>query len=169
MRTLIAYATSHGTARNCAEHLLELLDGDTTLVQLGVQKVPPLDDFDQIIVGGSIHIGRIQKPVRKFLVDRYDELVTKRLGLFICCLAEDKEADDELATAFPEPLRERAIITSAFGGCFLPARVNFIQRKAMEMIIRRMPDNEDYSPGDDVDHLDMEAIKVFAERMNQQP
>ena len=57
MRTLIVFATKHGTTAACVNLLAKQLDGEVVLCQLGKQRVPQLDNFDQIIVGDSVYIG----------------------------------------------------------------------------------------------------------------
>jgi len=58
MRTIIVFAAKHGTTAACANLLAKQLDGEVVLCHLGKQRVPQLDDFDQIIIGGSVYIGK---------------------------------------------------------------------------------------------------------------
>lgn len=60
MKNLIVYATKHGTAKKCAEMLKTRLNGETVLAN--VKETPPdLEDFDTVVLGGSIYIGKMQK------------------------------------------------------------------------------------------------------------
>ena len=64
MKNLIVYATKHGTVKKCAEMLKVKLNGETVLANVN-EEVPDLDNFDNVILGGSIYIGKIQKRVIK--------------------------------------------------------------------------------------------------------
>ena len=64
MATLIVYRSKHGCTESCAEKLTEKTKDDTTLVNLKEKRGFDLADYDTVLVGGSIHVGRIQGVVR---------------------------------------------------------------------------------------------------------
>ena len=132
MNILIAYCTRHGCTEEAAHTLKEQLEGEVTLVNLKKDRKPDLSQFDTVILGGSIHVGKIQSQVRKF-EKNMDVLLEKRTGLYVCCM-EEKQAQQQFENAFPEELRKHASATGIFGGAFNFERMNFLERKIIQKI-----------------------------------
>ncbi len=129
MKTLIAYSSRHGSSEKIA-HLLfaELGHGQVRLLDL--RNEPPienLDEFDEVIVGGSIHYGQIQQAVKDFCFNFKDELLKKRLGLYMCYMLDDA-AEEEFNNAFIPVLRDHAIAHGYFGGELLIDKMNFLEK-----------------------------------------
>ncbi|MGD2086504.1 MAG: flavodoxin domain-containing protein [Candidatus Aminicenantes bacterium] len=134
MSTLIVYVTSHGCTEKAAQMLAEQLKDDVNLVNLKKRSRPELSSYDTIIIGGSIHAGRIQGRVKRFCQAHLDTLKQKRLGLFLCCMEEGDTAQKQFDEAFPAQLRTHAAVTGLFGGEFNFDRMNFIQRAIIKKI-----------------------------------
>ncbi len=116
MRTLIAYATKHGGTKQCAERLARLLPGAEPLE---ITKATRLDlaPYDAVILGTPIYMGRPRKAMRTFCKRHQSALLEKRLGLFLCCIQDQENlVGEQLAVAYPAPLRERAVAKGALGG-----------------------------------------------------
>jgi menaquinone-dependent protoporphyrinogen oxidase len=113
MRTLIAYATRSGASRECAELLASEI-GDCEICDLDAT-VPNVADFDTVVVGTGIRVGRAYKPFKKFVNDNADALMAKNISFFLCCLVM-KEFNKAVAANIPEALRNAAFRVSAFGG-----------------------------------------------------
>ncbi|OEF95701.1 flavodoxin domain-containing protein [Desulfuribacillus alkaliarsenatis] len=128
MKTAIIYATSRGTTEKAAQQLAECLPGKTDIINLKSSIEINLDDYEAIIVGSSIHMGTMQAKVKKFITTHHDQLLTKRLGLFLCCMREGSEAQLQFDTNYPESLRKHAVANGLFGGEFDFAKMNFIQK-----------------------------------------
>ncbi len=117
MKTLVAYCSRHGSAQKIA-HLMsqELHHTSVRLLDLKIEGVPSsIEEYDQIVLGGSIHFGKIQKEVRQFCQDHLSDLLQKRVGLYLCYMLEDK-AQKEFEDAFPEEIRNHALALGFFGG-----------------------------------------------------
>ncbi len=54
MKNLILFTTKYGSVEKCSNLLKEQLDGETRIVNLKRDAVPNLQEFDNIILGGSI-------------------------------------------------------------------------------------------------------------------
>jgi len=134
MSTIIAYVTSHGCTEKAAQMLAEQLKDEVNLVNLKKSSRPDLSAFDTIIIGGSIHAGRIQGRVKRFCQDHLDTLKQKRLGLFLCCMEEGDTAQKQFDEAFPAELRTHAAAAGLFGGEFDFDKMNFIQRAIIKKI-----------------------------------
>lgn len=136
MKTLIVYVTRHGCAEKCALELKNGLKNNTDVLNLKKAKGINLNSYDTIIIGGSIHIGKIQKRVQKFCINNMDLLKGKKIGLFICCMAEGEEANSEFNKAFPAELIQHATATGIFGGEFNFEKMNFIERAMIKKVAK---------------------------------
>ena len=161
MRTLIVFATKHGTTADCAGTLAERLSGDSILCRLGKDRLPGLDQFDRIVVGGSIHIGKIQKQVTDFVTQQKGTLLQKPLGLFICCMAEGETAEQQLKVAFPAELLEHSAARGVFGGSYKFSKMGWLNRKMIQMVEKQQT-GQVISTSQDIDKTHPEAIIAFA-------
>ena len=158
MKTLVAYASRHGTAEKIAHLLsLEIQDSQVRLLDLRHESATVnIDDFDQVIIGGSIHFGEIQKSVKEFYNQYHKQLMTKKLGLFLCFM-RDEIAEEEFNNAYPEELQNHAKALGFFGGELLFEKMNFMERLVVSTVSKKT-ENE-Y-------HIDEEAVESFIWKMN---
>jgi menaquinone-dependent protoporphyrinogen oxidase len=134
MKTAIIYTTSHGTTEKIANTVAEGIGSEhLKLINLKKEKVTDLVEYDQVIIGGSIHAGNIQNRMKKFMDANMELLLQKRIGLFLCCMHEE-EADKQFENAFPQSLRNHAIATMCPGGEFNFDRMNFIERAIVKKV-----------------------------------
>ena len=63
-----------------------------------------------------------------------NELKTKEIGLFICCMEEGEVAQKQLENAFPEELLNLAKATACFGGEFNFEKMNFLQKLIIKKV-----------------------------------
>ena len=128
MKALIIYMSNHGTTEKVVNRLSNLLGYNTsTLVNLKYEKAPKLDEFDTIIIGGSVHGGKIQKRIRKFCDANISKLLEKNLGLFMCYMDTQNE-DQEFKDSFPNLLIDHAVAKGFFGGEFKFEQMNLIEK-----------------------------------------
>lgn len=132
MKTLIVYASKNGCTSDCVHHLQTKLKGDVTVVN-AAKKIPKLDDFDTILIGGSVHMGKIQRKITSFCNQNKGQLLEKKLGLFVCCYTSEGEPGF-LESLFDERLLAHATITSIFGGEMRYDRLSFAYRKLFESL-----------------------------------
>ncbi len=140
MKTLIVYGTTYGYAKECAVRLKALLPGDVEVADaVGAAKLS-IPAYDQVIIGGSVYMGKVQKPVRNFCIQHEAVLAEKKLGLFLCCgLPED--FDRNLSAAFPEVLVKNAVSTECFGGRMAPSQMSFIHRTVVQLMAKNQKGN----------------------------
>jgi menaquinone-dependent protoporphyrinogen oxidase len=113
MKTLILYATKSGAARECAELLAERVKGSVAL-PLSMQ-LPKIADYDTIIVGSGVRIGKMYKPARALMVKQLDILLTKRIAIFLCN-AYPATQQTVIDKNIPQPLIEHAVCIESLGG-----------------------------------------------------
>ncbi|MFV0590475.1 MAG: flavodoxin domain-containing protein [Draconibacterium sp.] len=158
MKTLITYCTTHGCTETIAHELKLLLGNDVTLCNLKKEKTPDLTSFERIIVGGSIHLGQIQKRIKTFCKQHATDLQAKELGLFICCMDEGEDAQIHLKNAYPEELLQHAKATACLGGEFNFEKMNFLEKFIIKKVAK-------------IDHstsrMDKQMIRKFSDRMDR--
>lgn len=153
MGTLILYASTHGTTQRAASLIADHLgESPTVLRQLPDEKPESLNDVDTVLIGGSIHLGQIQAPIKRFCQEHESELLTKNLGLFLCYM-DEAHRDPQLEAAFSKPLRDHATAIGMFGGEILMNKLNFLQK----VMIRKATGVKESQY-----RLDEEAINRFA-------
>jgi menaquinone-dependent protoporphyrinogen oxidase len=133
MKTLIVYSSKHGTTQKVAEIIAEKLNHSSTQTNLKERQTIDLNPYEQIIIGGSIHAGMLQKRVRQFCEKNMSILLQKRVGLFLSCM-DDNKAREQLVRAFPEILRNHAISCKTTGGEFRMDKMNFIERAIVKKV-----------------------------------
>jgi len=136
MKTLIVYASKHGCTETCAGKLKSGLPDGADLVNLKQERDVNIESYDTVLIGGSIHAGRIQSSVKKFCVDRIPALLQKRIGLFLCCMEEGLTARTQFENAFPAELRGHAAAKGLFGGAFTFERMNWVERTLTKKIAK---------------------------------
>jgi len=136
LSTLIAYVSKHGTVKKCVERIAHSLSGKVD--QFDLQKNPKIDlaGYDTVVIGGSIHAGRIQKQIKRFCEEKQDHLKQKRLGLFICCMDEGEKAQQQFKNSYPDRLINTAVAKGLFGGEFLFDRMNFLEKFIIKKIAK---------------------------------
>ena len=66
MKTLIIYMSTHGCTKQVVTELAEQLNGEVTIKNLKEDKNPDFQNYDRVIIGGSIHAGQIQRKIREY-------------------------------------------------------------------------------------------------------
>lgn len=156
--TLIVFASEHGTVEKCARELFRLIDGKVDICDLNKREITPdLIKYDSIIIGGSIHSGKIQTVISDFYEDNLDLLLKKRVGLFINCIYTGEKAQKQLDDAFPQALNKKAVVRDYFGGEINELKLNYWEK----IITKQMIEQENL----DV-RLLREKIDLFVEKMS---
>lgn len=156
MKTAIVYDTKYGCTAVCVQKLFDMLGDSVRIIDL---KTHPKEDvdihaFDTVIIGGSIYAGQIQKRVRNFCKKYLDTLLTKKIGLFICCMYAGDKARRQLRDNFPPELVEHAVVSGFFGGAFDFEKMNPIER----LVVKKVADIDK-----SVEKISDDSIASFAE------
>lgn len=157
MSTLIAYSTTLGCTEQCASRLKSDLGNGVELVRISRRRSYNLDQYDIIIIGGSIHEGMIQRSVHKFCLNNLEVLLTKQVGLFVCCMDPDADEKELIKRAFPEKLLDHALASGFFGGELNIRKMNLLQ-KIMTRKAARLQTEPD---------IDFNSILAFARKLQE--
>ena len=158
MSVLIAYATRYGCAEKFAQMLAEKLSDKADLCDLSKDKKVNPADYDTIIVGGSMYMGRIMKQVPAFLQKHGDTLKQKKTGFFLSAMAEGEDMQKELKASFPEEMRNAALAVACFGGECIISKLKPFHK----FIYTKVAKTEK-----DLSNINTEAIDRFADAVNR--
>jgi len=135
MKTIIIYISKHGTTEKVARIIADKLNsGKTELVNLSKEKIMDIETFDRIIIGGSIHMASVHKKTKKFCESNKSILLTKTLGLFLCCMEKGEKSIEQFENAFSEDLRRHASSTALLGYEYNLDKMNFFERILVKKI-----------------------------------
>lgn len=169
MSTLIVYASKHGAAERCARSLSEKLTGKVDVFNIAGGKMPELNGYDKVIIGGSIYAGRIQKEVSEFCTKNISVLKGKKIGLFICCMIE-KNTEMQLSSNFPQELLRIASVKESLGFEFDYKKLGFLEKTMTKMISKMAPKDDQSLPELDLNNhmsrISQEKVNKFADAIN---
>ncbi len=158
MKTLILYASTYGYAEQCAKKLADELGG-ADVINAGKNAPPSLNGYDAVIIGGSVYMGQIQKNLKEYMQQQKSELITKKLGLFICSGLPDN-LDESFTANFPGELLEKADAKEYFGGMLDKSKMSIGHR-----MITKMMESVNKKEGKEGPEPRPENIKKLAEAM----
>ena len=132
MATLIAYATKHGCTEKCAKELQKQL-GKAELWNLKNGE-PDLTKYDTVILGTSVYAGMPRKPLKAFVQKYGAELAKKKLGLFLCCMADGEQAIKHMQDAYSPELRSAARAQGVLGGGYILSDMGAFEKFIVKMV-----------------------------------
>ena len=138
MKTIIIYSSKYGCTEDCAKTLKNKLNGDSELVNLKNAREIDFQQYDYVIIGGSIYVGKIQKEVKQFCERNLKALLTKNIALFMCCTTPE-QVDDFFKNNFPKELLAHTMQTVNFGGELRQEKMRFLDRNLTAMIMKAEP------------------------------
>jgi len=145
MRVLIAYGSRYGSTEEIASKLAGFLweEGIEATV-LDVKKNrrwPRLEGYDGVIVGSGVKISKWMREPLEFLRRKRDELVGRRLALFVSCmtvLIEPEDARRVLLEKVAEEAGVEAELMEAFGPVMdvgPGSRMGFLDKKIAQSVM----------------------------------
>lgn len=112
MSILILYATKTGTTKECAELLSQKINCTVCNIE---QSIPNLENYNTVILGTGVRMGKVYKPIKNYIKQHLDILIQKRIAIFMCNAYPDtfqKAVEKNL----PMELVKQAICIKSFGG-----------------------------------------------------
>ena len=130
----------------CADLLKSKLHGDVQVINITDKNALlklDLSAFDKIIIGGSIHAGKVQSQLVRFCKTNLNQLQQKKIGFFLCTMEHPVKAEHYHHENFPGEL--------IFG------KMNFFEKFILQKIAKTKQD---------IFRIDTNHIDQFAEKMN---
>ena len=157
MKTIILYATKYGGAAEVARLVAALFEGAVTY-NLSNDDIPPLDDFECVIIGSSVYGGSFRNEAKSYLSANAEELCKKKLGIFACGISKS-ESKEAFKANVPDNVLAATTAVCASGGIFNPERASFFEK----LIIRIVTKQKGY-----INNINGENILEFAEAMKEE-
>lgn len=135
MKTAIFYIKSQNCTEKAVLELSSRLSGDIELIDLRHQSPPSLDQYDRIIIGSSLHRGKVQKQIREFCITNLFALESKQVGLFVCSFNKPEIARGEMLKAYPEELHQLAKTEAIFKAELNAGKMSLLKK----MLAKQLP------------------------------
>jgi menaquinone-dependent protoporphyrinogen oxidase len=167
-RILVLYGTTEGhTGRvaNAIRNTLTTGGFDVDVIQAGTIDPSP-GDYSGIVVAASVHGGRYQKPVGRWLRRHAREFGARPTAFISVCLGvlqKDPKVTSELDAImhrFVDPLGWRPTITKPVAGALVYSRYGLLKRWIMKRIAAQAGGDTDTSR--DYDYTDWNDLTEFA-------
>ncbi len=171
MNILIAYASTEGQTRKIARYAADYLNGQGHSVELVSAKDAQdaeLARFDAVLLAGSVHGGRYQKPLVKLAKEKAAALSQVRSAFLSVSLAaagtdSDEWADlSECVNRFAEKTGWTPPTVMHVAGAFRFSEYDFFKSWAMRWIASQK--QEDIDPHQDKEYTDWAALKKTLDR-----
>jgi menaquinone-dependent protoporphyrinogen oxidase len=183
-KALIVYGTRTGATANTSEVIADTLqkEGITVkVVDAKKEKVKGISEFDLVVVGSGIQIGKWTGEPEDFLKKYQKELASKKLALFVCCgsanpLSEGEQRTKEMDTGRQKYLEEKAaqynlkpVALGYFGGCYDFNKMSWLFKKTLGSIKPKL-EAAGYktSQKELYDLRDLDAIQAWAKELTKQ-
>lgn len=150
MKIAILYGTKYGTTEKAAglisKKLIESFEenknnkkDDDNSIDVNLINLKEKNDininYDILIIGSSVYMGRIRKEVKNFLKKNKNTLLEKDLALFICG-SNETDGIKQIKKTFPSEIVSHSIATGFLGGEFNLDKMGFFDRKIAQSIIK---------------------------------
>lgn len=112
MSILVLYATKTGATKECAELLSQKINCTICSIE---QSIPNLENYDTVILGTGVRMGKLYKPIKNYMKQHLDILVKKRIAVFICNAYPDT-FQKVIEKNLPIELVKQAVCIKSFGG-----------------------------------------------------
>src|SRR5512133_951094 len=128
---LIAYATKHGSTHEVAEFVAaRLAEAGVEAHTLPAERVRSLDEYQAVVLGAPLYMGRWHRDARAFLGRFRSELAALPLAVFALGPLEDTPeqwdgAREQLYRALAHVPGVQPVTVGLFGGAIVPETLHF--------------------------------------------
>ena len=169
MKILIIYASHGGATRRCAEMLAKRLNAHHTASLLPVSEPSPApDDYDAVVLGSSIRMGKADKTIKTYIKQQLEVLSSMPTAVFFCC-GYPKQFEEYVETQLPKKLI-CSLGVHCFGGELKPEKLKGFD-KLVVRIARSSIRSQDFEESDADHHalpeLLPENVVLLAEKIEK--
>jgi menaquinone-dependent protoporphyrinogen oxidase len=171
MKVLIVYGTTEGQTRKISEFLKEEIGNAGYEVELAdaTMNPPNPNDYNAVIVAGSLHAGNYQTSIQHYVKDHHDIINEKRsifISVSLIAATKDQESWREL-----EEHTEKFLNLTGWhpdhveqvAGALLYTKYDFFKRFLMRMISKRSGGDVDTTR--DYEYTDWDQVKDIEKKL----
>lgn len=148
-KALIVYGTRYGSTAETSQVIADSLKQEgveAKVIDAKKDKLNSINEFDLVIVGSGVQMGKWTSEPEKFLGKYKQELENKKVAIFVSCgsanpLSEGEQRNKEMEDAKRKYLEEKAvdynlkpISLGFFGGCYDFNKMSWFFRKTLSSI-----------------------------------
>jgi menaquinone-dependent protoporphyrinogen oxidase len=179
---LIVYGTRYGATASTSQVIADSLrqDGfEVKVVNAKKEKVQSITEFDLILVGSGIAMGKWTGEAEDFIKKHKEELSTKAVALFVSCgganpLSEGENRTREYESGKQKYLEDKVkefnlkpIALGYFGGCYNFGKMSWFFKKTLSSIKPKLESAGYTESSNGYDLRDLSAIKAWAKELSQ--
>lgn len=127
MKILVLYKSKHGSTKSCVQLIKDDSHHNIELREFQNGIIYNLDEYDHLIIAGSVYYGKIQKQVSEFIERYKDEIKQMKYSLILCC-GNNELFGEQLANVFGDELVEGASRCIYGGHGYDFADMNFMEK-----------------------------------------
>jgi menaquinone-dependent protoporphyrinogen oxidase len=164
---LVLFASHFGQTRAIAKTIAEELriaGNDVDLVDARRPDVPPPEDYDVVVLGSRIELGRHASAIRAFVAAHHEALTEMPCAFFSVSMAAATPGaspdPNGYMTALFEDTAWRPQLSAAFAGALLYQQYNWLTRLIMKRISKAAGHTTDTSR--DHEFTDWRRVRAFA-------
>lgn len=166
-RILIAFHTTEGQTEKIADRIAEVLRGDGMSVDVDTaDSAPAPDDYDGVVIGGSIHAGRYASALSDYVKANVAALNAMPSALFQVSLTSANP--DEQHTMAAHRMTQEMLDDTGFdpdlvamlAGAVVYTKYGWIKRRIMKAIVAA--EGGDTDATHDHEYTDWDAVEHFA-------
>jgi menaquinone-dependent protoporphyrinogen oxidase len=171
-RILIAYGTTEGQTAKIAQHIRACLEelGHTAQTELAGELIDAdLAGFDVVAIGASMHEGRYQRDVRRFVKAHRIALGATRTAFFSVSLGAASDDPNEqvrvekVMAEFCTDCDWTPTLTRSFAGALRYTQYSWLKRQIMLHIVAKEGGPTDASQ--DFEYTDWDEVSRFADEL----
>ncbi len=175
-KVLMIYGTRYGSTKEISEKIAEILrekQFEVALINISEEAVPSLGEYDGVLIGTGIRIGKWTKKIKKFVKKKLVELNNRefKLGFYISCGTASKkekvqEATEKFLLKIAEELGLSLDLYDAFGGTYDLRENSPIGKIVRAALKASLKEEEGWEIVEDklYDFRDWDQIKSFTEK-----
>ncbi|MBM7615457.1 flavodoxin domain-containing protein [Alkaliphilus hydrothermalis] len=115
MQILILFTSKYGATEKALKLVAEGLKGQVDMIDIEEEACGEINQYDTIIFGGSIYVGKIQSKIIKFMEKHKKTLIDKNIALLISSKDGGEKISEFLEFNYPQWIVEQAFIKEGLG------------------------------------------------------
>jgi len=167
MKFLIVYGTTEGQTRKIARFMEVVLNdaGHQVTIADASDEPPAPDNYDAILIGGSLHMHKYQAAIADYITRHVAVLNEKTGAFFSVCLAvasdlvDEKLEAEKIKNEFLAQTGWKPMMNTQIAGALKYTEYDFFKRLIMKMISKREGRATDTSK--DYEYTDWHEVKKF--------